>query len=795
MSTALASNRASRIDPSHIAPPPLSSRDIDAFEKLDAAYRTLCAMLYNYAPMSGHPGGSISSGRMVSMLLFETMDYDVTNPDRSDADVLSYAAGHKALGLYAMWALRTEILRIARPHLLRDEWRHLRLEDLLGFRRNPTNDTPLFRMFGSKALDGHPTPAIPFVPLATGASGVGLAATLGLALAAFDWFGDSAPWVHILEGEGGLTPGRVAEALAFAGTASLPNVVVHVDWNQSSIDSDRVTREGGSPGDYVQWNPAELFLLHDWNVISVSDGSDLQQIASAQRAARLNDNGQPTAIIYRTTKGWRYGIEGRSSHGAGHKLCSPGFYSALPLPTGEVPQCSVDQTLCDGGTNATMVEQCYWQALTGVRRWLEGQTDMVETLAGRIIASHQRLESAKRTARPFAPVLSDVFGLASQSGVPPELMLAPGQQTTLRSQLAKAIGYLNRFSGGAFLIAAADLLGSTSVTEATNDFDKGFFHTKGNRGSRTLSVGGICEDAIAGVMSGVSSFGAHIGVGSSYAAFLAPLGHIASRLHAIGNQARHERSGEAARPMILICAHAGLATGEDGPTHADPQPLQLLQENFPNGALITLTPWDAAEIWPLFTAAMMRRPSVIAPFVTRPTQTVLDRQALRLAPASDAVQGLYKLRSANGQPDGTIVLQESGVTYTFLTEALPLLDAAGIDLDVFYVASVELFDSLTPEERSSIFPESSAARAMAITGFTLPTTYRWIRSDLGRTMTMHPFMRGRYPGSGSARAVIAEAGLDGESQFRRISEYVQALRHAVAPAVTLPWALWLNPHR
>jgi len=32
---------------------------------------------------------------------------------------------------------------------------------------------------------------------------------------------------------------------------------------------------------------------------------------------------------------------------------------------------------------------------------------------------------------------------------------------------------------------------------------------------------------------------------------------------------------------VLVCAHAGLKTGEDGPTHADPQPLQLLQENFP----------------------------------------------------------------------------------------------------------------------------------------------------------------------------------------------------------------------
>ena len=35
--------------------------------------------------------------------------------------------------------------------------------------------------------------------------------------------------------------------------------------------------------------------------------------------------------------------------------------------------------------------------------------------------------------------------------------------------------------------------------------------------------------------------------------------------------------------MMLVCAHAGLKTGEDGPTHADPQPLQLLQENFPEG--------------------------------------------------------------------------------------------------------------------------------------------------------------------------------------------------------------------
>ena len=89
----------------------------------------------------------------------------------------------------------------------------------------------------------------------------------------------------------------------------------------------------------------------------------------------------------------------------------------------------------------------------------------------------------------------------------------------------------------------------------------------------------------------------------------------------------------------LICAHAGVKTGEDGPTHADPQALQLLQGNFPPGTLVTLTPWDPQEIWTLMSAALAKRPAVIAPFVTRPAEKVLDRKALGLAPATAAAIG------------------------------------------------------------------------------------------------------------------------------------------------------------
>jgi transketolase len=761
---------------------PLSDEEVGHYQLLDALYRSLCAMMYNYVPMSGHPGGSISSGRFVSSILFDSLDYDFSQPDRWDADIVSYAAGHKAMGLYAMWALRDEAVRLAAPELLpADPKLRIRLEDLLGFRRNPSTTTPLFILLNVKALDGHPTPQTPFVRLSTGASGVGLSSSLGLAIAARDYYGPNAPVVHIVEGEGGLTPGRVAEALAAAGTACLGNVILHLDWNQASIDTNRVCREDGQPGEYVQWNPMELFYLHDWNVIYVPDGLDFRQIVAGQRQARLTANGQPTAVVYRTVKGWQYGIEGRASHGAGHKLCSAGFYQALAGITGgtapSLPTCESGRARCQVGPDgAAIMEECFWEALGVLRPRLESDKPSMAYFCSRLVAARQRLDSRAREPRPDAPRIERVYQIASGSvaSTPQELRLEPGSVTTLRGELGKALKYYNKASGGSFFAAAADLLGSTSLSAVGEGFPAGYWNASTNDGSRLLSTGGICEDAMTGILSGISTFGHHIGVGSSYGAFLAPLGHIAARLHAIGAQARRELMGESYRPVILDCAHAGLKTGEDGPTHADPQPLQLLEGNFPRGTAITLTPWDPCELWPLLSAALARRPAIIAPFVTRPNETVLDRAKLGLAPVQETVKGLYLLKKPRGEGDGTVVLQESAVTYAFLTGALPLLEKDGIDLRVYYVSSAELFDLLPVDEQRAIFPSEWAAEAIGITGFTLPTMHGWIRSDLGRTMTLHPFRNGHFLGSGQGSVVLREAGLDGQSQYRAIREYLDA---------------------
>src|SRR5205085_6153592 len=171
-------------------------------------------------------------------------------------------------------------------------------------------------------------------------------------------------------------------------------------------------------------------------------------------------------------------------------------------------------TRCQNGADKAALEHCYWDALSLLRRWFERQRDDVALLGDRIVSARQRLELARRVPRPNAPAIDDVYVLARASSPPPEVDLKLGADVTLRGQLGKVLGYLNRFSGGALFIAAADLLGSTSITEAGKEFAAGFFETTENRDSRTLAAGGICEDAMSAILSGIAGFGRHIAAGS-----------------------------------------------------------------------------------------------------------------------------------------------------------------------------------------------------------------------------------------------------------------------------------------
>ncbi len=752
----------------------ISQTTVKRYEDFDLIYRTLCGILYNFVPKSGHPGGSISSGRIVEGIIFSLMDYDIGDPERPDADLLSYAAGHKAMGLYAMWALRNECTLQSHPELLPEDKLQLRLEDLLGFRRNPTQETPLFDKFKAKPLDGHPTPQTPFVKLSTGASGVGIPSSFGLGFGAMDTYGKDAPAVHVLEGEGGMTPGRVSEAMATTATAQLWNLKLHVDWNQASIDSNRVCRDGKEAGEYVQWNPAEFCYLHDWNVIFVEDGKDIRQVLAAQQAAGEKINDQPTAVVYRTIKGWKYGIEGRKSHGAGHDFCSDEYYQTLK-PVEE--RFGVEFPRFGGEMKQLDIEKNFYDTLMVIRDILKEDKELSSFFGKALSEAKQRLEKRGRKKRDNVANLDLLYtDEIKAEEIPEQCTCQTGDSQTLRAALGTALGYLNEKTKGAFLGASADLLGSTSINKLADGFPEGFYNAVSNPDSRLIAVGGICEDNMGGFMSGVSSYGTNIGAGSSYGAFIASLEHIAARLHGIGQQARKIYLGKPYNTFIIVCGHAGLKTGEDGPTHADPQALQLLQENFPSGVMITLTPWDPREIYPMLVAALKKRPAVLAPFVTRPSEKIVDREKMNIPPASEAIKGVYPLRKGDESSKpyhGTLVLQGSGITNTFVTQVLPRIHEEGLNMNIFYVSSAELFSMLPEEEQKEIFPDELTREAMGMTGLTLPTMYRWVTSREGRARTVHAFRYGHYLGSGKAHKVFEEAGLHGEGQWKAVKEYAQ----------------------
>ena len=427
--------------------------------------------------------------------------------------------------------------------------------------------------------------------------------------------------------------------------------------------------------------------------------------------------------------------------------------------------------------NAGNIEKAYYGSLMTIRKAFETNQELTQHLAAWVGNSKQRLAASPRELRANTPELEKLYEDHAISPLerPESCTYEVGSAQTLRGSLSHCLNHVNKLTHGAVLAAAADLYGSTNIASISSGFGSGFWHPTENPESRLFSAGGIAEDAMGGICSGIASMGYQIGVGSSYGAFIAPLNTICAKTHGIGQQTlRHRVPGEPNKTFVIVCGHAGVKTGEDGPTHAEPQALQVLQENFPGDVMITLTPWDPNELWPLTVASLVQRPAVLAPYVTRPAELIVDRKALGLAAAEESITGVYNLLQANGTPEATIVYQGSDVAYAFVAGVLPRLKEKGVNLDVYYISSVELFDRLDEQQRKEIYPSSAATSAMMFSGFTAATTYRWIMSDKGRAFSLYPWKHGAFLGSGPGDVCLEQAGMHGAAQWDVIQKFVAA---------------------
>jgi transketolase len=214
---------------------------------------------------SGHPTSSLSAADLMAVLLARHLRYDFEAPWDPNNDHLIFSKGHAAPLLYALYK--------AAGALSDDE--------LLTLRR-----------FGSR-LEGHPTPALPWVDVATGSLGQGLPVGVGIALAA-KRLDRLASRIWVLCGDGEMAEGSIWEAAQYAGFMGLDDLIAVVDVN--GLGQHGETMLGWDLGTYVR--RLEAF---GWRTTQV-DGHDVAAIDEAYRFAARPD-GRPTAVVARTVKG------------------------------------------------------------------------------------------------------------------------------------------------------------------------------------------------------------------------------------------------------------------------------------------------------------------------------------------------------------------------------------------------------------------------------------------------------------------------------------------------------------
>src|SRR5436190_13111155 len=216
------------------------------------------------AAKSGHPTSGMSAADLMAVLLAKYLRYDFDAPKDPHNDRLVFSKGHASTLLYAIYRAAGVISD----------------EELLTYRQF------------SSIFEGHPTPRIPWVDVATGSLGQGLPYGVGIAIAGKKL--DQLPMrVWVLSGDSEIAEGSQWEAFEHAAFYGLDNLVAILDVN-------RLGQRGPTMHEWDLDSYARRARAFGWHAVEI-DGHDVEAIDRAY--AEALEAGRPTAIVARTIKG------------------------------------------------------------------------------------------------------------------------------------------------------------------------------------------------------------------------------------------------------------------------------------------------------------------------------------------------------------------------------------------------------------------------------------------------------------------------------------------------------------
>ncbi|MCX6738474.1 MAG: thiamine pyrophosphate-dependent enzyme [Candidatus Parcubacteria bacterium] len=692
--------------------PPLPGIDEEKIAKLCNTVRGLVFSTVD-ASKSGHPGGSSSKvEQLVTLLCSGAFRFDAKDPKNPGRDRLVWSAGHCSPLAHSLNALVYETLRKCGV-VLPDEVKKYAIY---------SEDLPRFRSFGGPS--GHVESHYALQDTSSGSSGHGLSAGLGLAVLHKSCGLPTKAFV--IMGDAETEEGMSYEARNIASNLGMSNLIVLLDYNGYGIDGP--INEAVSSPIINHWRTL------GWNVIEVN-GHKIRELAYAYKIAEHGfPNGKPTVIISHTTKGKHYGKLEDTSDSHGTPLAHGEYLEVMKeLGFASTPEIGISEVLASYGEDEM--------------KYLKHRL----CKAGRKILSKDELCDIMDAALPDKAV-SDHTSIRRPDELPPELTFKEGVPKATRFATEAWFEWMMKHTGY-FYVGTGDLSKSILTRKAEdvhgiitpeNPLGRGIRFGIAEQNMAMMMVT-MSQDVLPGGFRPMTAFGSY-GVFTSLMANSVRMGLINNAMNP-----------DAKSFFIMLAAHDGPETGEDGPTHHGLFWMSLVMA-YPG--IKVYKPLDANEaVEMLFYACERDEP--VAFSVARPNTPVFERgEKTGVPPAREACNGAYVFKQyANNGKRKLPVAITGGQMVANLLKSLPEIEKE-FDVKIIAVTSPELYEEFCkkePEKAKVILSEEERKIVVTLHNGWPGFLHSFIMSDdqKSRALGITKFLQ-----SGRPDEIYLQAGFD-----------------------------------